>query len=350
MVTRRKFIGSAAVAGAVGASAVGGIATPAIAQAKFRMRMQSWTWPALEQHQAVLDWVKRIEQLSGGRLQIELFAREAVVPHWESTDAVSRGLLDATMDWPGVWGGARDVGFNLLTPPTLTLTEGWQLDAWFYDRGALDLMRSAFLKHDIHIAGVTYWQKESLHSRKPIPNIAALRGMTVRTPPGITADFFRRLGATPVVLPPPEVFGALERGVVDAAEFLTPSAHVALGFPRVAKYMLWPSVHQMLATIYVAFNRKAWERLPVDLQAIVECSIREFSHAHAVRPLLSDYASLPKYREAGNELVRWSDADWATARRVSRELYTEYGAKSPLAARAIESLEGFMRVLGLPIG
>jgi TRAP-type mannitol/chloroaromatic compound transport system substrate-binding protein len=340
MLTRRSIIASGGTA-AVATT----LAAPAVAQQTFRMRMQSWTWPGLEQHDTVVEWVKRLAQLTGNRLQVELFAREAVVPGWEAPDAVSRGLLDATMDWPGNWAG-RDVGFNIFSPPQVTLNEGWQLYAWFYDRGALELMREAFAQHNIHIPGITYWQKESLHSRRPLPNIQALRGMTVRTPHGITAEFFRRLGATPVVLPPPEVFGALERGVVDAAEFLTPSAHLRLGFERVARYVLWPSPHQELATIYVAFNRRSWERLPEDIRAIVESSIREFSHAHAVRPLLSDYAALPRYREAGNVLVQWGEADWALARRTSRELYRGYGGQSRMAARAIESLESLLDRLG----
>lgn len=345
MIGRRSMIGSSAggVALALGTT---GLAAPALAQQTFRMRMQSWTWPALEQHAAVQAWVQRLAQLTNNRLQIELFAREAVVPGWEAPDAVARGLLDITMDWPGNW-FARDVGFNIFAPPPVTLREGWQLDAWFYDRGALELMREAFAQHNIHIPGITYWQKESLHSRRPLPNIQALRGMLVRTTNGIAADYFRRLGATPVVLPPPEVFGALERGVVDAAEFLTPSAHLALGYQRVARYMLWPSPHQELATIYVAFNRRSWERLPADIRAIVESSIREFSHAHAVRPLLSDYAALPRYREAGNVLVQWSEEDWAIARRTSRELYREYGGQSRMAARAVESLESLLDQLGM---
>jgi TRAP-type mannitol/chloroaromatic compound transport system substrate-binding protein len=345
MIKRRSMIGSGA-GGAAVALGTAGLATPALAQQTFRLRLQSWTWPALEQHRAVQEWVQRVAQLTNNRLQIELFAREAVVPHWEAPDAVSRGLLDATMEWPGNW-ASRDVGFNIFTPPPMTLDEGWQLDAWFYDRGALDQMREAFAQHNVHIAGVTYWQKESLHSRRPLPNIQALRGMSVRTPQGIIADYFRRLGATPVVLPPPEVYGALERGVVDAAEFLTPSAHLSLGYQRVARYMLWPSPHQGLATIYVGFNRRSWDRLPADIRAIVESSIREFSHAHAVRPLVSDFASLARYREAGNVLVRWSDEDWAFARRTSRELYREYGGQSRMAARAIESLDSFLDVLGL---
>lgn len=344
-VSRRNFLRSIGIA-SLGVGSVALTSKSARAQSSTRWRMQSWTWPALEQHEVILEWTKRVEVLTGGRLKIEVFPREAVIPHWEGTDAVGRGILEVTMDWPGIWAG-RDVGFNIFTPPQLTFAHGWQLEAWFYEQDALKLFREAYAKHNIYIPGVTFWQWESLHSRKPIPNLASLRGMTVRTPPGITSDYFKKLGATPIVLPPPEVFGALDKGMVDAAEFLTPSAHLALGFQRASKYMLWPSIHQPFATIYVAVNKDAWDRLPADIKAIFESSIREFSQKHAYRPLISDYRSLPKYLEAGNVLVKWPKEDWDKARKVSIDLYREYKGKTPLATKAIESLESFLDVLGL---
>jgi TRAP-type mannitol/chloroaromatic compound transport system substrate-binding protein len=332
---------------AVGIGMFLGTTIAAYAADTHHWRLQTWTWPALEQHQYVLEFAERVEELTGGRLTIEVFDRDAVVPHWESPEAVGQGMFEATMEWPGANAG-QDVGFNIFAPPPMSFDEGWQLTSWFYDRGALELMREAYLeKLNLHIAGVTFWQAESLHATSAIRSIDDLSGMTVRTPRGVTSEFFERLGANPIVLPPTEVYGALDRGVVDAAEFLTPSAHLSLGYHQVADYMVWPSPHQMLATIYVAVNNDTWQALPTELQAIVEVAIHEFNHSHAYRPLISDLESLREYEEAGVEVISWDTEEWERAREVSMELWRSYADRSDVAATAIESMEDFMRLLGI---
>lgn len=341
--SRRGVLGAAVALWCAGVVACGS----ALAEDKHHWRLQTWTWPALEQHGYVLQFAERVGELSGGRLTIEVFDRNAVMPHWESPEAVGQGLLEATMEWPGANAG-QDVGFNIFAPPPMSFDEGWQLISWFYDKGALEMMREAYSsKMGVFIAGVTFWQAESLHSKTPIRSIDDLEGLTVRTPRGITSEFFGKLGANPVVLPPTEVYGALDRGVVDAAEFLTPSAHIALGYPEVARYMIWPSPHQMLATIYLGVNQDAWDRLPDDLKGIVEVAYREFSHAHAYRPMISDLESLAEYEEVGNELITWTPEEWVRAREVSMELWRSYQSESEIAAKAVPSLEAFMASLGI---
>lgn len=315
---------------------------------KHTWEMQSWTWSGLEpQHSIIHDFAKRVSEMSGGRLEIQVHPREAVVPHWESTEAVGKGILDISFDWPGVLAGRwGDVGFNLFSPPPMSLREGWQVTSWFYDWGVLDIMREAFSKHNVYVAGVTFWQQESLHSKKPIRGIADLRGVKVRTPPGITSDFFRALGASPVVLPPPEIYSSLDRGVIDAAEWVNPTGNFASGFQEVTKYVIWPSPHQEFATIYVAVNKDSWNALSPELKAIFKAALAEFSWRHAYTPYLADYQTIAKYVAAGNEHIRWSDEELRKARVIARDLWRSYGKQSPLAATLVEKLESYLKTIG----
>lgn len=329
------------------AAGVAMLAGPVLADDTYHWRLQTWTWPALEQHQYVLEFAERIEEMTNGQLTIEVFDRDAIVPHWESPESVGQGMFEATMEWPGANAG-NDVGFNIFAPPPMSFDEGWQLTSWFHDHGALELMQQAYSeKMNLHIAGVTFWQAESLHSTTPIHSIDDLEGLSVRTPRGITSEWFRAVGASPVVLPPGEVYSSLDRGVVDAAEFLTPSAHLSLDYHRVSDYMVWPSPHQMLATIYLAVNEDVWDELPNHLQKTVEAAMSEFAHAHAYRPYINDLKSLETYREAGNEIITWSPEEWDRARKVSKDLWRSYIDRSEIAAEAVESMEDFMQLLGI---
>lgn len=346
---RRNVLSTVAgtIAGLGLAMSAAGTPATANAQETFHWQVQSWTWPALEQHQYILDFADRIEVLTDGRLTIEVFDREAIVPGWEAVEAAGDGIIDGTFEWPGNHAGT-DVGFNIFGPPPMALDEGWQLEYWMHEMGALELMREAYLEQfNVYIPGFTYWQAESLHSTVAIRSIEDLEGLSVRTPRGVTAEFFEALGATPVVLPPPEVYGALDRGVVDAGEFLTPSAHIALGYHEVTDYVIWPSVHQMLATVFFSVNRESWEELPSDIQEIVKTAMHEFSRRHSDNPYVNDFRSLPDYLEAGNEHIMWGDEEWEEARLVGMELWRSYVDQSELAANAVESLEEAMAIFGI---
>ncbi|WP_028308742.1 TRAP transporter substrate-binding protein DctP [Desulfitibacter alkalitolerans] len=324
----------------------GGDNAAPVATEKHKWDFQSWTWSGLHpHHQYVLDFADRVYELSGGRLEIEVHPRDAVVPHWESTEVTGQGVLDMTMDWPGVWSG-RDVGFNLFAPPPMSLTEGWQVTSWFYDYGVIDIMREAYGEYNLYIPGVTYWQQESLHSTKPIRNVSDFRGLSVRTPPGITADFFQAMGAAPVVLPPAEVYSALDRGVVDAGEWVTPAGNFSAGYHEVAKYLIWPSPHQNTATIYVAVNKDSWNALSDELKAIFEAALREFSWNHEYGALLEDYKAVKQYVAAGNEHIMWADEDLREAQLIAMDLWRSYANQSELAARLVKELEEYMRLIG----
>ena len=288
--------------------------------------------------------------MSAGRLDITPFMREALVPHWESSDAVAQGALEMNVEWPGVWTG-KDPAFSLFGIPPAFFTESWQVDSWFYHWGGLEMMRDAYLQYSdgkYYVPGTTFWPAEAFHSvDKPINGPADFDGVKVRTPMGIVADTLSAMGASPIVLPGGEVYSALDKGVIDATELFSPSANYALGFHEVSQYVVWPSPHMPFATIYFGANTDAWNALPDDLKLILEASIREFSWTHAHANYLMDFSAIEKMVEYGNTHIVFTDEEWAKFRDISMEVADEYGAASPLAAQVLASLKSFMKEVWL---
>jgi len=154
------------------------------------------------------------------------------------------------------------------------------------------------------------------------------------------------MGASPVVLPPPEVYSSLDKRVVDAAEFVTPAGNFSAGYHEVAKYLIWPSPHQNTATIYVAVNKTKWDALSDELKGIFEASFREFAWQHEYGALLEDYKSVEKYIKAGNEHIKWSNEALKEAQIIAKDLWRTYGKDNEPAAKAIQKLEDYMKLIG----
>ncbi|MCX8133396.1 MAG: TRAP transporter substrate-binding protein [Roseococcus sp.] len=258
-------------AGAVAAGAAV-LATPQVSRAQtVTLRFQS-TWPQRDIfHEFAGDYVSRVNSMAGGRLRLELLAAGAVVGAFQLLDAVHAGTLDGGHGVSAYWFG-RNRAFSLFgtTPPWFGNAN--QFLGWFYYGGGQALYRE--LMHDILRMNVVGFQTGPMPTqplgwfRNPIERVEQLRGLRYRTV-GLATDLFQELGAAVVALPGGEIVPALERGVIDAAEFNNPSSDRVLGFPDVAKNFYLQSYHQAVETFEILFNRQRFEGLPAELQAVI---------------------------------------------------------------------------------
>ncbi|MCS6892438.1 MAG: TRAP transporter substrate-binding protein [Rhodovarius sp.] len=259
-------------AGAAAAAAAAVLATPQVSRAQtVTLRFQS-TWPQRDIfHEFAQDYVSRVNAMSGGRLRLELLPAGAVVGAFQLLDAVHAGTLDGGHGVAAYWFG-RNRAFSLFgtTPPWFGNAN--QFLGWFYYGGGEALYRE--LMHDIMRMNVVGFMSGPMPTqplgwfRNPIERAEQLRGLRFRTV-GLATDLFRELGAAVVALPGGEIVPALERGVIDAAEFNNPSSDRVLGFPDVAKNLYLQSYHQAVECFEILFNRQRYEALPADLQAIL---------------------------------------------------------------------------------
>lgn len=270
-MSRRHWLGAAA-AGAIAAGVGLTAAGDASAQGPITLKMQS-TWPTRDIfHEVFIDWGKKVEEMAGGRLKIDILPAGAVVPAFQLIEAVHSGTLDGGHGVPAYWFGKNVAASLFGTGPSFGLdAEG--LLGWIHYGGGQELYNELIqqiLKLDVqsffHGPMPTQplgWFKAPVRSPNDLKNI---KFRTV----GLSADLFKKNGASVVILPGAEIVPALDRGVIDAAEFNNPTSDRMLGFPDVRKVMMAQSYHQPVECLELLLNKKKYDSLPKDLQAIIK--------------------------------------------------------------------------------
>lgn len=338
--SRRKFLAGAAA----GASA---LAAPAVsrAQPKVQWRAQSM-WSAAETtHKAFEDFCARIGKLTNGRIEITPFAAGAVVGVFETLDAVSAGVLQAHSSAPVYWTG-KDPGFAIIGDLVFGYQHPWQAEAWFHYRGGLEMLREAYAKYNVYPVGVAWWGVESIVAKKPIAAMSDFRNVKFRSPQGMVADTLTKLGASIVVVPGGEVYSALDKGVVDAADWATISMNERMGFHEIAKFPIYPGFHSMPVQEF-AVNGNAWKALPEDLKQILATAAREWCWDQVQRIAVEDVKAATDLRKKGVTFVKWQDDELRKFRALAEETWAEWGKKSPFAKKAYDSQLAWLKELGL---
>ena len=211
--------------------------------------------------------------VSGGRLDISVFPAGAIVPAMETFDAVQKGVVEVGHSWPGFWKGKNEAFVAFASVPFGLDTEGYNI--WYYERGGDKMLNDLYGKFGmVAFFGGNSGQELGLFSNKRATKMADFKGMKVRTP-GWYMDILTRLGASVTPIPGSEIYLALERGVIDACEFSSPAVNLPMGFHDVTKYVIEPGAHQPSCQFDIFINKRAYDRLPEDLKAIIAICAKE---------------------------------------------------------------------------
>jgi TRAP-type mannitol/chloroaromatic compound transport system substrate-binding protein len=264
--TRRRFLKVAA------AGAAATVAAPAIAQSQgpISMRWQS-TWPAKDIfHEYALDYAKKVNDMTGGDLKIEVLPAGAVVPAFGLLDAVSKGTLD---------GGHGVLAYHYGKSNALALWgsgPAYGMDAnmllsWHKYGGGKELLAKLYASIGANVVSFPYGPMPTQPLgwfKKPITKAEDFQGVKYRTV-GISIDVFTGLGAAVNALPGGEIVSAMDRGLLDAAEFNNASSDRVLGFPDVSKVCMLQSYHQNAEQFEITFNKTKFDGLPEKMRAII---------------------------------------------------------------------------------
>ena len=285
--TRRKFLGGAAVAG------VATIAMPQVSRAQTVTWKYQSTWPTKDIfHEDAADYAKKVNDMSGGRFKLDVLAAGAVVPAFQMSEAVHSGVLDAGHGVCAYWYGKHKAYSLFGTPPSF----GWDATsmlAWFYAGGGEALYKE--LVNDIlklNLVGFLYFPMPTQPLgwfKKEIKAGDDFKGMKYRTV-GLSADLFKEMGAAVTILPGGEIVPAMDRGLLDAAEFNNPSSDILLGFPDVSKFFMVGSHHQQVESFEVIFNKAKFDALPAELKAI----LRNAAFSSSSDQIYTAYVRYPK--------------------------------------------------------
>ena len=273
---RRKFLaGTAAAAGAV----VTGFPMIAKAQAgPISMRWQS-TWPSKDIfHEYAVDFAKKVNDMTGGDLKIEVLPAGSVVPAFGLLDAVSKGTLD---------GGHGVLGYNYGRQNALALWNSgpaFGMDAnmllsWHKYGGGQELLTKLYASIGGNVVSFLYGPMTTQPLgwfKKPITKSADFKGLKFRTN-GLAIDLFTAMGAAVNALPGGEIVPALDRGLLDGAEFNNATSDRLLGFPDVSKVCMLQSYHQSAETFEITFNKTKYDALPAKMKAIIAGAVEASS-------------------------------------------------------------------------
>ena len=275
-VSRRKFLAGAAAATA-GAATLG---FPMIAKAQgpISMRWQS-TWPSKDIfHEYALDYAKKVNDMTGGDLRIEVLPAGSVVPAFGLLDAVSKGTLD---------GGHGVLVYHYGKQNALALwgsSPAYAMDAnmllsWHKYGGGKELLNKLYASIGANVVSFPYGPMPTQPLgwfKKPITKPDDFKGMKYRTV-GISIDLFNGMGAAVNALPGSEIVPAIDRGLLDAAEFNNATSDRILGFPDVSKVCMLQSYHQNGEQFEIMFNKTKYDALPVKMQSIIANAVEAAS-------------------------------------------------------------------------
>ena len=347
MTERRRFI---ATAGGVVVAATAAIveAPHVIAQPKIQWRMSTAWTAALDVYQgAAQRLAKMVEETSGGRFKIDVFPGGQIMGPFECFDAASQGKIEAFHAAGLFWDAREPAAQWFTTVPFGMNPEG--MTAWFYQGDGLKLWEETYAPFSlVPRPGNQSGPEMGGWFRKKITTMGDYKGLKMRIP-GLGGKVVARAGATVITLPASEIYGALERGVIDTSEYLGPHDDMILGLHRTARYYYYPGWHQPGTTTEFVFNKKAYDALPVDLR-------RTLDHAAAAVQVygLSDFharnaMALEKLNtefKGKVEVLPLPTAVLRDLRRLSAEVVREESEKTPMAKKVHASYTKFQALLG----
>ncbi|HFD80367.1 MAG TPA: TRAP transporter substrate-binding protein [Gammaproteobacteria bacterium] len=321
------------------AAAAGSAAATAFKPVKWKM-VTTWpkNFPGLGTSANLLG--ELITRMSGGRIQVKVYGAKELVPAFGVFDAVSRGTVQMGHGAAYYWKGkSEEAQFFSAVPFGLTADE---MDAWLHHGGGMELWEETYRPFGLVplAAGNTGVQMAGWFNRE-INSVDDLKGLKMRIP-GLGGEVLKRAGGLPVSLPGGELFTSLQSGAIDATEWVGPYNDLAFGLYKAAKYYYYPGWHEPGTTLECIVNRKAFEALPEDLQAIVRQAARVVN-----QDLLSEY--IARNNEALKTLVEehhvavrpLPEEVLQRLRKLSDEVVAEIAARSQRAQRIYDSYHAF---------
>src|SRR6266480_1687607 len=339
--TRRKFLKGAALASAAT------VAAPSVvrAQGASSMRWQS-TWPSKDIfHEYALDYAKKVNDMTGGDLKIEVLPAGAVVPAFGLLDAVSKGTLDGGHGVL-VYHYGKQTALALWGSGPAYAMDANMLLSWHKYGGGKELLAKLYASIGANVVSFPYgpmptqplgWYK------KPITKADDFKGLKFRTV-GISIDVFQGMGAAVNALPGGEIVAAMDRGLIEAAEFNNASSDRALGFADVSKICMLQSYHQNAEQFEITFNKTKYDGLPDKLKAIIANAVEAASQDmqwKAIDRYSQDYVELQTKDNV--KFYKTPDAILQRQLEIYDDVVRKKAAENPLFKEIVESQLAFAK-------
>jgi TRAP-type mannitol/chloroaromatic compound transport system substrate-binding protein len=334
---RRDFIASAAAGVAAGT-----VAAPAIAQSmpEVRWRLTSGFPKSLDTIYGASDlFAKYVSEATDGRFQVQPFAAGEIVPTPQAIDAVANNTVEMAHTASYYYVG-KDPTFGILTAAPFGLNTRQQ-NAWFYQNGGNELANEFYAKHGLHaLPGGNTGTQMGGWFRKEIKTPEDLKGLKMRIA-GLAGQVMQKLGVVPQQIPGGDIYPALERGTIDATEWVGPYDDEKLGFNKVAPFYYYPGWWEGGATIHFWFNRQKWAELPKAYRAIAEAAAAYANIDMTAKYDARNPGALRRLVGAGAQLRPFSQEILEASFKAANEVYDEVTAKNADFKKIWENMRSF---------
>ena len=345
---RRTFIVKAT--GMIAAAASATVDAPnVIAQPKVQWRMPTTWTPALDHLQGAAQRLAQVvDETSGGRFRIEVFSGGQILPPLECFDAASKGTVEAYMASSSYW-TAKDPAVEwFVTIPFGMNAEG--MAAWYHQGDGLKLWEETYAPFNlVPRQGPTYGPQMAGWFRKKIETIGDYKGLKMRIGVPLGGKVYVKAGGASVLIPASDIYGAFERGVIDAGEWVGPHDDMKLNLHLAARYYYYPGWHEPGSMTEFTFNRKAYEALPVDLRRTLDHAVAAvqtygLTYFHAKNAIALE--RLRTEFKGKVEVLRVPASVLRDLKKLSTEVVKEESEKTPMARKVHVSYTKFQALVG----
>lgn len=281
-----------------------------------------------------------VDEMSHGRLHISVYGAGELMPAFAVFDGVSQGKIQMAHAASYYWKGKAPASqFFSSIPFGMTAQE---MNGWLHYGGGMALWEEVYRPFGIiPLAGGNTGMQMGGWFNKPINTIADFKGLKIRMP-GLGGEVLKRAGAVPVNMPGRELYGALQTGSIDAAEWVGPVNDLAFGLHKVAKYYYYPGWHEPGSNMEFLINKDAFENLPKDLQAIVKTAARAINQDMLDEYTTRNVSALETLvKEEGVELKAFPSAVLTELERISQQVIAEQAQQDPMMDKVYRAYHAY---------
>ena len=300
------------------------------------------SWPA---HFPIMGtgvekFVERVHQASGGSIEIKLYPKNTLIPALAVFDAASSGEIDIFHSGPYYWKG-KNAAFSLFSGMPFGMTAE-EINAWMHYGGGYELWRKMYARYNLYplLGGNTNIQMGGWF-RNEIHTLSDLQGLKMRVP-GLGGEVFSKLGVNPILLPAGEIYTALERGVIDATEWVGPALDMKMGFYKVAPYY-YSGWHEPGSILELSFNHQSWKKLPAEHKIIIEMASEEMNSKMAYDFHTQNALALNTLQEHDVKFRSFSDDVINAAKTALEEVIVTQSKKSKDFEEVYKSASSFLK-------
>ncbi len=301
------------------------------------------SWPA---HFPIMGtgvekFVEKVKRASGGSLEIKLFPKNTLIPALAVFDATSSGEIDAFHSGPYYWKG-KNSAFSLFSGAPFGFTAE-EINSWMIFGDGLNMWREMYAKYNLYpfLGGNTNIQMGGWF-RKPIKSLADMKGLKMRIP-GLGGEVFSELGVNTILLPAGEIYTSLERGVIDATEWVGPALDLKMGFYKVAPYY-YSGWHEPGSVLELTFNKRVFEKLSDEHKAIIDMATSDMNSTMMIEFHAENIKALVKLKELHVSIDSYPKDVIAAAKVALESVAVRLSNANPDFKRVYEDAQKYLKL------